>query len=170
MQRDNRRGARERNRTGICLNNECELCKSRTKQTIRLGNDFVCEKCGSELRECAPDKKKTPILPIIIGVVVVIAGIICGLSFMGGEKSVPPVAVDNGFDLGYAVFNGKVKNGKMNDDNGVLTFKSSHIIEPRDVKKRMAAPGEKVIGIFEDGHLVTGKWYKNDGNIETIIP
>lgn len=73
-------------------------------------------------------------------------------------------------DFGYAVYKGRMKGGKMNDDNGVLTFKEAHIIESRDVKKRMAQPGEKVIGIFEDGHLVTGTWHKNDGNKETIIP
>lgn len=73
-------------------------------------------------------------------------------------------------DLGYAIYKGKLKNGLMNDDNGILTFKSRHIIEPRDPKKREAEAGERVIGIFENGHLVTGKWYKNDGNVETIIP
>ena len=73
-------------------------------------------------------------------------------------------------DLGYAVYKGRMKNGKMNDDNGVLTFKETHIIEQRDIKKRTAQPGEKVIGIFEDGHLVTGTWHKKDGNKETIIP
>lgn len=31
----------------------------------------------------------------------------------------------------------------MNDENGVLTFKTTHVIEPRDVKKREANAGEK---------------------------
>lgn len=73
-------------------------------------------------------------------------------------------------DLGYAVYKGRMKNGLMNDENGVLTFKTTHIIESRDVKKREAKAGEKVIGIFEDGHLTTGTWYKSDGNKEVIIP
>ena len=73
-------------------------------------------------------------------------------------------------DLGYAVYNGRMKNGLMNDESGVLTFKTTHIIEPRDVKKREAKAGEKVVGIFEDGHLTTGTWYKSDGNKEVIIP
>ncbi len=86
-------------------------------------------------------------------------------------KKVPPVVnpvVTK--DFGYAVYKGRMKNGKMNDDNGVLTFKKAHIIEPRDIKKRTAQPGERVTGIFEDGHLVTGTWHKNDGNKESIIP
>ena len=73
-------------------------------------------------------------------------------------------------DLGYAVYKGRMKNGLMNDESGVLTFKTTHIIEPRDVKKREAKAGEKVVGIFEDGHLTTGTWYKSDGNKELIIP
>ncbi len=73
-------------------------------------------------------------------------------------------------DLGYAIYKGKVKNGKMHDDNGLLRFKQKHIIEPRDVKKREAEAGEEVKGIFEDGHLTTGTWFKKDGNRETIIP
>ena len=73
-------------------------------------------------------------------------------------------------DLGYAVYKGRMKNGLMNDENGVLTFKTTHVIEPRDVKKREANAGEKVVGIFEDGHLITGTWYKSDGNKEVIIP
>ena len=84
-------------------------------------------------------------------------------------KPLDPNAVVT-LDLGYAVYKGKVKNGKMHDDNGVLTFKQKHIIESRDVKKRQAEVGEKVIGIFEDGHLTTGTWHKKDGNKETIIP
>ena len=73
-------------------------------------------------------------------------------------------------NLGYAVYKGRLKNGKMHDNNGVLTFKSNHVIEPRDVKGRKAQAGEKVVGIFENGHLVTGTWYKKDGSKEVIIP
>lgn len=72
-------------------------------------------------------------------------------------------------DLGYAVWTGKMKNGKMHDTQGTLTFKSSHIIDTRDDKQRIANAGDKVIGTFENGHLVQGRWYKNDGNTESII-
>ena len=33
----------------------------------------------------------------------------------------------------------------------------------------MAEPGDKVIGTFENGHLTQGKWYKSDGNVESLI-
>lgn len=72
-------------------------------------------------------------------------------------------------DLGYAVWTGKMKNGKMHDTQGTLTFKSAHIIDSRDDKQRTANAGDKVIGTFENGHLVQGRWYKSDGNSESII-
>lgn len=88
----------------------------------------------------------------------------------GGKKVAPVVNQVVTKDFGYAVYKGRMKNGKMHDNNGVLTFKKAHIIEPRDIKQRTAQPGERVTGIFEDGHLVTGTWHKNDGNKESIIP
>lgn len=72
-------------------------------------------------------------------------------------------------DLGYAVWTGKMKNGKMHDTQGTLTFKSTHVIDSRDDKQRTANAGDKVIGTFENGHLVQGRWYKSDGNSESII-
>ena len=72
-------------------------------------------------------------------------------------------------DLGYAVWIGKMKNGKPHDVQGTLKFKTNHIIDTRDDKGRTAGPGDQVIGTFEDGHLTNGKWYKADGNVESII-
>lgn len=204
MARESRRGANTRVRFGICLNEECELAKSKQKQSIRSGHDFVCEQCGCELRECPPEKKKN-MLPVIIVAAVIVLGAAVGFFVWQSGKGNKPVAggqevVDTlkpiglkepadtlkpegdkgggtvvipenfSLDLGYAVFQGKLKDGKMHDDNGILTFKQKHIIESRDVKKRQAEAGEKVIGIFENGHLTTGTWYKKDGNKETIIP
>ena len=212
MARESRRGANTRVRIGICLNEECELANSKAKQSIRSGHAFVCERCGSELRECPPEKKKN-MLPLIVAVAVIVLGVAGFFIWQQGKdskaavekietvdttlvtlpvaelvdtlkkepesdgtivevepsKPLDPNAVVT-LDLGYAVYKGKVKNGKMHDDNGVLTFKQKHIIESRDVKKRQAEIGEKVIGIFEDGHLTTGTWHKKDGNKETIIP
>ena len=72
-------------------------------------------------------------------------------------------------DLGYAIWTGKMKNGKPHDTQGILKFKSSHVIDSRDDKGRIAGPGDRIIGVFEDGHLTSGKWYKIDGNVESIF-
>ena len=72
-------------------------------------------------------------------------------------------------DLGYAVFVGKFKNGKPNDVNGRLTFKSSHTIDSRDPKGRIAEPGDYVIGEFVDGRLVQGIWYDSKNVVKGSI-
>lgn len=117
------------------------------------------------------------------------SGVVTGVS--GGEATLTAKAKDSGVtasivakvkdtvvtppgstvtkDLGYAVWTGKMKNGKFHDVQGTLKFKTSHVIDARDEKGRMAGPGDVVIGTFEDGRLTNGKWYKKDGNIESLI-
>lgn len=86
----------------------------------------------------------------------------CVVKVTKGEGSDPK-------NLGYATWSGKLKNGLPHDTQGTLTFKTRHIIDSRDEKKRVADAGDKVIGEFENGHLVQGRWYKKDGNVESII-
>ena len=78
-------------------------------------------------------------------------------------------SVSNRKDLGYAVFVGTVKNGQLDDVNGRLTFKSSHIIDSRDPKGRVAEPGDYVIGEFSEGHLVQGIWYDSNNVVKGSI-
>lgn len=68
-------------------------------------------------------------------------------------------------DLGYATFKGSWPN----DVNGRMIFKSAHIIDSRDSKKRTAEPGDYVIGEFADGHLVQGIWYGADNQVKGSI-
>lgn len=72
-------------------------------------------------------------------------------------------------DLGYAVFKGTLKNGKPDDVNGRLVFKSSHLIDSRDSKSRVADAGDYVIGEFSEGHLVQGIWYGADNTVKGSI-
>lgn len=71
-------------------------------------------------------------------------------------------------DLGYAEWYGDVVNGKP-DGEGKLVFKSNHIIEVFDPEKRQAESGDFIEGLFENGHLVSGKWYGADGNKKQSI-
>ena len=68
-------------------------------------------------------------------------------------------------DLGYAVFKGSWPN----DVNGRMIFKSSHVIDSRDSKGRVAEAGDYVIGEFSDGHLVQGIWYGADNQVKGSI-
>ena len=70
--------------------------------------------------------------------------------------------------LGYGTFKGEVKGGKPNG-MGRLTFSSSHVIDSRDPKGRIAEPGDYVIGEFSDGHLVQGTWYGSDNVVKGSV-
>lgn len=70
--------------------------------------------------------------------------------------------------LGYGTFKGEVKGGKPNG-MGRLTFSSSHVIDSRDPKGRIAESGDYVIGEFSDGHLVQGTWYGSDNVVKGSI-
>ena len=82
------------------------------------------------------------------------------------DTSVPTSGSKN---LGYAVFNGTLRNGQPDDVNGLLVFKTSHIIDSRDPKGRIADPGDYVIGEFSEGHLVQGIWYDADNQVKGSI-
>lgn len=72
-------------------------------------------------------------------------------------------------NLGYAIFKGSFKNGEPDDVNGRLVFKTSHIIDSRDPKGRIADTGDYVIGEFSEGHLVQGIWYGADNTVKGSI-
>lgn len=78
-------------------------------------------------------------------------------------------AMSGSKNLGYAVFKGTLKNGKPDDVNGRLIFKSSHVIDSRDPKGRVADAGDYVIGEFSEGHLVQGIWYGSDNVVKGSV-
>lgn len=90
----NRNNDRVRYRYGICLNDNCEKCKSKEVQEIPARKDFVCQnpECGKPLRECPPPKKggNTKLIAIIAGVVVLLAIIGGMIALSGGESKTKP--------------------------------------------------------------------------------
>lgn len=71
--------------------------------------------------------------------------------------------------LSYGTYSGDMKDGYP-DGMGRLTYTSSRQINRYDSKKRMASPGDYVIGEFVRGFFVHGKHFDSDGNlIETLI-
>lgn len=222
---------RIRFRYGICLNDNCEKCKSKEIQEIPVRKDFVCQnpECGKPLRECPPPKKgiNKKVLGSIIGVVVlVIVGVVLllggsgeqssktGATSLQPETAVAPVDSDSirlaqieaenqrlkdslaaaetekakkemireertatpvahtpkpssssSKNLGYATFMGSWPN----DVNGRMVFNSSHVIDSRDPKGRVAEPGDYVIGEWSDGHLVQGIWYDSTGQVKGSV-
>ena len=64
-------------------------------------------------------------------------------------------------NLGYATYQGDVKNGKPHG-NGTMMFKSNHLVP--GTKDTYAAEGEQVIGAFRDGEINMGTLYQKNGN------
>lgn len=77
----------------------------------------------------------------------------------------PAPASSGSKNLGYATFKGSWPN----DVNGRMVFTSSHIIDGKDPKKRVAEAGDYVIGEWSDGHLVQGIWYGADNQVKGSI-
>ena len=81
------------------------------------------------------------------------------------QKPAAPVRSSGSNDLGYATFVGAWPN----EVNGRMVFKSSHQIDSRDPKGRIAEPGDYVIGEWSEGHLVQGIWYGSDNVVKGSI-
>lgn len=70
--------------------------------------------------------------------------------------------------LGFANYTGATKSGRAHGQ-GRMVFTSSHIIDSRDSKGRVADAGDYVIGEWNNGNLVQGRWYGADGNVKGSI-
>lgn len=244
MARESRTRGNLRTRIGICINEDCELAKAKEKQSVRSGHDFVCEKCGSELREVHV-KTTNPNWKLI-------GGIIAGVLVLGGgavallmkdspkpskkvqtvlstdsvqlsapvsntstktentsadslmsksEESIDTllkkggVASDEQIDstkervseslaeedlvnqtkstpqsangklkLSYGAYIGDLRNGYPHGQ-GRLTYTTERQINRYDMKKRIAKPGQYVIGEFERGFFIQGRLYAANGDL-----
>ena len=217
-----RNNERIRYRYGICLNDNCEKCKSKEVQEIPARKEFVCSnpECGKPLRECPPPKKggNKKLIAIIVAIIALLA-IIGGIFFFGnGSSDIPesqvavtdsipakdsvevgplaekdtiiitdtivqhdtvtvetpakpkeskakPAAASSTKNLGYATFKGSWPN----DVNGRMVFNTSHVIDSKDPKGRVAEAGDYVIGEWSDGHLVQGIWYGADNQVKGSV-
>lgn len=77
----------------------------------------------------------------------------------------PAKSASGSKNLGYATFKGSWPN----DVNGRMVFTSSHVIDSKDPKKRVAEAGDYVIGEWADGHLVQGIWYGADNQVKGSV-
>ena len=77
------------------------------------------------------------------------------------------VAIQTGTkNLGYGTYKGTLVAGQPHGVNGRLIFKTTHLIDSRDSKGRVAEPGDYVIGEFYEGHLVQGIWYDANNQVK----
>lgn len=79
----------ERFKYGICLNDECPLCKEKKIQQIPMRKDLICTNpdCAKPLRECPPPKSGTDFkkIGIIAAVVAILGGGGVGAMLMRGD-------------------------------------------------------------------------------------
>lgn len=78
-------------------------------------------------------------------------------------------STNNSLDLGYATYKGRVKNRVPHDENGRMIFKEKHLIDKRDSQKRVAEPGDYIIGEYVNGKLVQGVWYNEKNTVKGSI-
>ena len=71
-------------------------------------------------------------------------------------------------DLGYALWRGALKNGHPHG-RGIMTFKTSRLIDSRLDRDHIAQSGDRLVGEYIDGKLVSGDWYRDGTKIEFII-
>ena len=81
------------------------------------------------------------------------------------DETKPSKPTSGSKNLGYATFKGSWPN----DVNGRMIFNSSHVIDSKDPKKRVAEAGDYVIGEWADGHLVQGIWYGSDNQVKGSV-
>ena len=68
----------------------------------------------------------------------------------------------------YGTYTGDIKNGKANGV-GVLVYTKAQRISEHDPKNRVAEPGDRVSGIFENNNVTTAKWYDKNGKLKESI-
>lgn len=86
------------------------------------------------------------------------------------ETTAPtPQKASSEHKLGYGVWKGGWRNGKPHDTHGTMRYTEAHLIDSRDPKKRMAEPGDYIIGEWADGKLVQGVWYDSSNTVKGSI-
>lgn len=110
----------ERFKYGICLNDECPLCKEKKIQQIPMRKDLVCTnpECGKPLRECPPPKTgiNKKLIGIIAGAAIGIAAIGVAIYALTGGGDSEPDGTDKGLkDVPQLVLNHSSKTLKIGE-------------------------------------------------------
>ena len=182
--------SRDRFKYGICLNEDCPMSKTKEVQQISMRSELVCKECGSDLRECPPPKKfnAKPLIIALASLVILGGGGTAayfgvqakqaqeGIEVIDEPQEVAPVVTETPKETpktttpqpkGYT-WSGELKNGKAHG-TGTYTYKVETLIDKRDPQKRVAKAGDYIIGEYNNGKLVQGRWYDKNNNIKGSI-
>ena len=89
-------------------------------------------------------------------------------SIKAAEEAAKAVKKVSKGSLDYGKWSGAWKNGQPNG-TGTMTYTKEHLIDSRDPKKRVAQPGDYIIGEYSNGRLVQGNWYDASNNVKGSI-
>lgn len=89
-------------------------------------------------------------------------------SIKAAEEAAKAVKKVSKGSLDYGKWSGAWKNGQPNG-TGTMTYTKERLIDSRDPKKRVAQPGDYIIGEFSNGRLVQGKWFDASNNVKGSI-
>ena len=89
-------------------------------------------------------------------------------SIKAAEEAAKSVKKVSKGSLDYGKWSGAWKNGQPNG-TGTMTYTKEHLIDSRDPKKRVAQPGDYIIGEYSNGRLVQGKWFDASNNVKGSI-
>lgn len=177
---------------GICKNfDNCDLADNKEIQEVE-STEFFCAECHKPLEEISGGKPKRPddgrikkLIILIAAALVVIGGIVATVITIDNKneekrqqriadsiREADSIHVADSIvaakakksavvNLGYATYNGDSQNGKPHG-NGTMTFRRYYVI-PGTVDCE-AAPNETVTGMWREGKINMGTWYRNDGN------
>lgn len=174
---------------GLCKNiDECSMAENREVQEVEKSAQFVCAECGKPLvaqkgKETDGDGDGMPkwIIPVVAAVVV-IGGGVAGFCMLDNKESSSVERTSGGNDVSTeddekpplpvhieSTFTGKIIDGQAHG-TGRFIFNKDRRIDMHDDKGRVALAGEYIIGEWDNGHLIQGRWYDvNDNLKETII-
>ncbi|MDO4187055.1 MAG: hypothetical protein Q4D30_11330 [Bacteroidales bacterium] len=114
---------RIRFRYGICLNDNCEKCKSKEIQEIPTRKDFICQnpECGKPLRECPPPKKggNAKLLGVIAAVAVIIA-VAAGVFLLGGKEDAQTETEPVAAEASIAEDNSKAESKQSQQNDSIV--------------------------------------------------
>lgn len=83
------------------------------------------------------------------------------------NPSTTSTTLEEGYwDLGYATYQGTMKNGKPHGNHNTMDFKERHLVPGTSTV--YAEAGEKVIGNFRNGKLNDGTLHRKSGNIVSV--
>lgn len=74
----------------------------------------------------------------------------------------------NGGKVKPGTFSGTIRNGRPHG-TGTLTFKVARLIDNHDERGRRAEAGDYIIGEWDNGHLIQGRWYDKSNNVKESI-